>query len=96
MNYDTNFDYNSTPMIDTLSIQLSYVDNSNIDCPMPGDTIPNSVFSAELTIKEGGLWSLPFILNQAVEVNEPFFVGIYIGDKYLLDTLVNPLDISFK
>ena len=33
MNYDPNFDYNSTPMTDTFSIQLSYVYRSGSSLP---------------------------------------------------------------
>ncbi len=93
MAYDMSYNYDSAVFIDTFIIQLSTVNLSDINCPKPGDTITNSI-PFEVVVDTGGLWDMTFLLSDTVEVNEPFFAGIYIADRYQLDTTVSGTDTS--
>ncbi len=93
MNYDTSYNYDSAAFIDTFIIQLSNVNLSDINCPRPGDSITNSI-PFEVAVDTGGLWDMTFTLSDTVNVEEPFFAGIYIADKYQLDTTISGTDTS--
>lgn len=63
----------------SVSVGLSTVNNTDINCPVPGTVISTS-FSYNLQIPAAGLYNIIIPLNEPVEVYDPFFADFYIGE----------------
>ena len=62
---------------DTFSVDIEAIDNTNPNCPIPGNVISiSSVW--EISAQQGGLWDFVIPLDTPVIVNGPFFAGVYI------------------